>query len=538
MSRALARMLAAWLLLAVMPAVAQTRAWLDRAEISEGETVALNIATDQPVDQIDYGPLRAQFELGGQSVRRSFEWVNGRSQRTSVFSVGLRPRTGGLLVVPPLQVGKARTASLRLVVLPPAVEPANRDADVFLQTDVDARQPYVQQAVGVTVRLNYAIPLLSGQLELEAPPGASLQRVGEDVTYQRLLEGRRYNVVERRYLLIPERSGPLLLPGARLNGITGAGFIGTWFEDERRPVSAASPATPLQVLPIPADAPTPWLPLRALQLRYLQAPTQGWTGTAVTVEIEAVADGASAAQMPVLTLPEVAGVQQFAEPVQLEERFVDGRPRTVARRKFALVPTHPGRLEIPGPTLAWWDAGAHAARTARLPPLRLQIAAGAGSATSAAPTAPAAKPAAVPAQPQPAAGHRQTPAPAWPWWALAAGLLLAGIGCWRYWPGRGRPRVAAPQPTLAAALRRDDPAEIMAALARAAGVSPGDFEALCAWLDAPAQVQALQQLQAARWKTGQLAAALAAVRTAFAAGPRWRQARPSSRSSLPPLYPP
>ena len=48
-----------------------------------GETVALNIATDQPVAEIDYAPLRAQFEIGGQSVRRSYALVNGQARRTS-----------------------------------------------------------------------------------------------------------------------------------------------------------------------------------------------------------------------------------------------------------------------------------------------------------------------------------------------------------------------------------------------------------------------------------------------------------------------
>ena len=75
--------LACLLLALVAPAAsAQTRAWLDRAEITYGETVALNISTDQDVAEIDYAPLRAQFDLGGQSVRRSFQLVNGQARRT------------------------------------------------------------------------------------------------------------------------------------------------------------------------------------------------------------------------------------------------------------------------------------------------------------------------------------------------------------------------------------------------------------------------------------------------------------------------
>ena len=544
MRRTAARWLLLLLVLTALPVFAQTRAWLDRAEITYGETVALNIATDQAVAQVDYAPLQGQFELGGQTVRRSFELVNGRSRTVSVFSVGLRPRAPGLASVPALRVGNASTAPLRLVVLEPTVQPAGANADVFVETDVDATRPYVQQAVGVTVRLNYAIPLLSGQLDLDAPAHASLQRVGEDIQYQRMQGGRRYNVVERRFLLIPERSGPLLLAGARLNGMTGGDFMG--FGGGREPVSAAAPATRLQVQPIPAGAPQPWLPLRGLTLRYLQAPTQAFTGAAASVQVEAVADGATAAQMPALAIADVAGAQVFAEPAQVDEQFVDGRPRTTVRRTFSLVPAHPGALVVAGPRIAWWDAAKGVARVAELPPLHLQVAPGAHAgaasdvATPAVPLPPDARPTDAPA------GSSAMPdARDWRLWSVLIALAaLLGFAWW--WRHRRTPPAAAtdtpaapgvPALSLAAALRAGDPAAVIRALASDAGLATEDLDVLCERLADPEQVDALRQLQAARWGGGDLQAARQAVRLAFAGGARWRQGKRQAHSPLPPLYP-
>lgn len=535
------------LLLAVIaPAVsAQTRAWLDRPEITYGETVALNISTDQDVAEIDYAPLRAQFDLGGQSVRRSFELVNGRARRTSLFSVGLRPRAPGLVSIPALRVGTASTAPLRLVVLEPAVRPASADADVFVEMAVDARQPYVQQAVGVTVRLHYAIPLLSGQLDLDSPPTASLQRVGEDITYQRLLGGRVYSVVERRFLLVPERSGPLVLPGARLNGVAGSGYGGPMFGDDRRPVSAAAPAVRLDVRPIPAAAPQPWLPLRGLSLRYLKAPRQAFAGQAAEVEIELVADGATAAQVPAITLPDVSGVQAFADPPQVEEQFVEGRPRTVVRRRIALVPIRPGTSVIPGPRMAWWDAVAGAPRTAMLPPLRLQVAPAAGS-------VPAAKPGpSVPARAHTPVAPARAPSPPvaldlrWVWGGLVLAAIAAVITVLvvvRQRRVRGaasgasgaRGATASAALPLAVALRGDDLGLIAQALVAEADV---DLDGLCRVLDDPAQVAAVRALQAARWGDGDPQAAVRQLRTAFAGGLRRKRAGEDAASLLPPLYP-
>lgn len=535
--------LACLLLALVAPAAsAQTRAWLDRAEITYGETVALNISTDQDVAEIDYVPLRAQFDLGGQSVRRSFQLVNGQARRTSLFSVGLRPRAPGLASVPVLRVGTASTAPLRLVVLEPTVRPASADADVFVETTVDARQPYVQQAVGVTVRLHYAIPLLSGQLDLDSPPDASLQRVGEDITYQRLLGGRPYNVVERRFLLVPERSGPLVLPGARLNGITGGGYSGPMFEDDRRPVSAAAPAVRLEVQPIPAAAPQPWLPLRGLSLRYLKAPRQAFAGQAAEVEIELVADGATAAQVPAITLPDVPGVQAFADPPQVEEQFVEGRPRTVVRRRIALVPARAGTQAVPGPRITWWDAVGGQPRTAALPPLQLQVAPGARPPAAPDPAVSAPSPTPVAAEAKPAAWPA---APALLPVALAALVVLVTVVlvAWRRRarrrasaPAEGQPgrSVRAKPPSMAAALRGDDLGAIAEALVAEGG---SDLDALCAGLADPAQVAAVRALQAARWGDGDPQAAVRQLRAAFAGGLRRKHAGHGTTSVLPPLYP-
>lgn len=549
--RGLTWLLLMWLVLVALPASAQTRAWLDRPEITDGETVALNIQTDQAVSQIDFSPLQQVFDLGGQTVRRSFELVNGQSSTTSVFSVGLRPRAPGILIVPALRVGNATTAALRLVVLPPAVQPATAKADVFVETEVDATQPYVQQSVGVTVRLNYAVPLLSGQLDLQAPEHASLQRVGEDIQYQRMLGGRRYSVVERRFLLIPERSGPLLLPGARLNGITGGGFTGQFFEDDRQQVSVAAPDQTLRVLPIPAGAPLPWLPLHSLQLRYLQAPKQAWAGQAATVEVEMVADGATAAQVPALEFPAVSSVQVFAEPPQIMEQFVNGRPRTTVRRTVALVPAQAGALGVPGSRIVWWDAEHHVARASTLPPLHLQVAAGVRMDAP-----PALPPVANAASAPRSAAMDVSPDDGLPvhpgWrrrlreWGLAAGVLavLGIIGWW--WSRTTSSRVVTtPAPASAAALRdalskaldAGDLARIGSALVAAARVAVDDLDAVRAHLADAAQQEAVERLQAARWGRGDAQMAVRALRAAFAGGARWRETKQQAHSLLPPLYP-
>ncbi|WP_425508709.1 BatD family protein [Stenotrophomonas oahuensis] len=430
--------------------------------------------------------------------------------------------------------------------------PVRGNATAFLEMEVDDRDPYVQQSVGVVVRLYYASQLLSGELGLDAPDGASMQRVGQDRSLVREVNGRRYNLVERRYLLIPERSGPLLLPGARFEGRAAGGFFDEMFGGGNGRLRATAPDQPLQVQPQPAAAPQPWLPLHDLRLRYTAAPTRARAGEAVTVVVEAVADGATRAQFP--ELPEIdagADAQVFAEPAQYDESFNGSTPQLKLTRRYAIVPRQPGTLVVPGLRMPWWDVRNAQAQTATLPDLTLNV----GQGSSAAPATPPpqdtrealpdgesgtgspALPAAAPARP-------------WGWIAAAGGFALLWLLTLAWgWRRRRQPVASATTPpagtrrapTLAQLRQHLDTGsldEVIATLAGMGGLR--GLDDVLAALAEPDQRQALQAMQAARWSRdgGGVAVARQALRRAFHDGPHWRHVASTDHTRLAPLYPP
>lgn len=88
------------------------------------------------------------------------------------------------------------------------------------------------------------------------------------------------------------------------------------------------------------------------------------------------------------------------------------------------------------------------------------------------------------------------------------------------------------------ALARGDLGAIVQALCATAMPSAADLDAVRARLADPAQRAAVDALQRARWGDGDNAATLAALRKAFASGPRWRaSAKRAEPVLLPPLYP-
>lgn len=544
MSLQIARALACALVLlcadGLIAAHAATRAWLDRDRIEVGETTTLNIETDQAGARMpDFSALVPDFVLSAHSSSRGTDRVNGQLRERVLFAVALKPRREGLMTVPALRVGGESTGPLQLTVTPASTAPARAGEPVFIEGEADSQAPYVQQSIGYTLRLYYATPLVSGQLDQPEPEGAAIQRIGSDLQYTRELGGRRYTVVERRFLIVPERSGTLTIPGARFEGTGVGGYFDDMFGSGRRALRANGPPRILDVRPLPDGAPQPWLPLHGLELRYLATPQQARAGAAATIDIELVADGAAAAQLPELVLPPVDGAQVFPEPAQVDEGFERGRLRTRVTRRFSLVPAAEGRLQVAAPRVDWWDVRAGVARTASLPALELDVAAG-----SAAPVTPV-------------GAHANDAvivhgAGAWPWVALAFALLWLATLAWAW---RRRTHAAAvataqrhpPPPgpatsprTLQRVLYAGDLSEVAQALCALATPPATSLEALSQRIADPAQRAALLGLQQARWAGGDAAAAREALREAFVRGPLWCSDDPrdgAGSALLPPLYP-
>ncbi|MET0289925.1 MAG: BatD family protein [Pseudoxanthomonas sp.] len=541
-----------------LDAQAATRAWLDRARASVGEPVVLNVETDQRDAQPDLSPLEADFELGQTSSSQQTQMSNAGVSRRNLFAVTLSPRRAGQLVVPALQVGSERTTPVALAVGEPAAAVPGQ-SPAFIETEVDDRTPYVQQSVGVTVRLFYP-PMATGRLEQPAPQGGALQSVGEDSSSTRELGGRRYSVVERHYLLVPDRSGNLTLPPARFRGQDVRNWMNDLFGDGPRSLQTSGQPQVLEVQPQPSDAPQPWLPLRSLRLRYTGAPSTARAGEAATFTVEAVAVGATAAQLPDLPVPSVPGAQVFPEPAQTTERFVDGQPQLTVTRRYSLVPEGAGKLSVPAVGLGWWNVGEGRAAEATLPALTLQVAPGTGGFANR--TLPAPRP----EQPQVAPGQASAavasdvPVAAgviasglWFWVAIAFGVLwlltLLLFVLWRRRGGMAPTQGESSGPPAARYLPRRTLADLRRALDTGTldevadalrGMAPRplrDLDAVTAALALPAQQRALEALRRARWADGDGPQARQQLRQAFAEGPRWRVAPPPAAPVLEPLYP-
>jgi hypothetical protein len=415
---------------------------LDREQIRIGETVTLQVVGEgQNLSPPDFAPLAVDFELLGRSTSSQLSIIGGQTVARTTWTVELEPRRAGILRIPPIPVGVRATPPLTLTVTEaPAIADGDGE-DVFLELDIEPRDPYVQQPVQMVVRLFYAVGLTEGNLREPEVEDAAMIRLGQDRNFAAERHGRRYQVVERVFSLRLERSGEVRIGPAQFQGRALRQGARRTLMDPGVRVSARTPPQILNVRPRPAAARGDWLPARSLHIEDELGPdpSSARVGEPLTRSVRLLVEGLALDQLPELVHPELAGAQIYADRPVGHGRESGRWPSAEREFRFAIVPSEPGELVLPEMRIAWWDVQADQPREAVLPMRKVTV------------SAATAGTAAIPAQDTPAgiavddSGAPPIPTPGlWPWISLGlGGLWLATMGGW-WWTARASRTGAAP----------------------------------------------------------------------------------------------
>lgn len=542
-----ALLLAAALLLLGQPARAeQLRAWVDRSELAVGEIVELNLESDDPAPsgRPDLSVLEAQFEVLDTRLLTYHDEGKAPGDLDSRLVIGLQPKIAGRLLIPPLQVGSARSAAIELEVSEARPVAAASQAPVFIDASLDSDSVYVQAQAILTLRVYHSVPLYDDSRLSPLELGdARVEALGAPRTHEVMLDGVRHGVIETRYALFPQHSGELRIPALRFDATaldTSDGGAQPFGPRSGKPLQVQSPELILRVKPKPADYPAeaPWLPARVLTLSEHWSPAQGTlrVGDSLTRSILLRAEGLASAQLPVLKAPEQEQwLRSYPEQPRLHNR--QGAQGLIGSREesVALVPTAAGRIELPALEVVWWNTVEDRLVRSRLPAHSLAVEDNPSLIVETAPVLPA--------------DLNEGEVLLWPW-QLATALLsltsLLGFGLW--WRARRLPAV------IRAAASGPSPRTLQDDLRRACqGNDPqATRQALDAW--ARQQPETLADM-AARYVP--LSDALDGLNGALysASGHSWQgealwqaigslppppqsdSARPPKPGSLPPLYP-
>lgn len=385
------------------PAWASVTASLDRTQVTLGERVRLLIQNDSNQgDQPNIAPLRQDFNILGSSQGSSTQIVNGHFSSQRQFTVFLEPTHEGSIKIGPIQWGAEQSPALLLSVgssadagKPGADAPANA-APVAMNATLDNKQPYVQAAVVMTLKVYVGVPMLQASLDWPSSSDVLAKQIGEDKQSTEVRNGRNYQVIERKYVLIPQRSGKISLKGPVFEGqvqdvgsIDGAdidAFFGNVFGHSQlsrmmggtRPVKLAASPIEINVLPRPDVASASnWLPARKVTLEENWRPDGGAirVGEPLTRHLHLSALGLTGAQLPDLSalMPVPDGLKTYPDKATTDDTLSSGSLLGSRDQDVALIANAPGHYEFPALQLSWWDSDAQVQRQVVLPARSLDV---------------------------------------------------------------------------------------------------------------------------------------------------------------------
>jgi len=456
-------------------------AYVDRNPIQVDETVqfVVKVNGDSSGGAPDLSSLEHDFDVLGTSQSTQTSIINGRTNTVTQWVSTLAPKHAGSITIQPIQVGTGTSAPLTLTVLQSGKPgQVNKARDVFVDIQVEPHDPYVQSQVTYTVKLYHAVPIHEGRLDEPNSPDVLVQKLGEDRSYETIIDGRRYQVIERQYALFPQKSGTITLPALAFTGqvpeqrrrrslfddmmgnrprMFGNDPFDALFQTTRA-VRARGEAVTLTVRPMPPSFGSGhWLPAEEVMLQ------ETWTpedldqqalriGEPLTRTIMTVAKGVTGSQLPEIPVTESDRIKIYPDQPLTDTKVEGSSTIGIRQQKLAFVPTESGEIQLPAIDLPWWDSKSDMVRIAHLPARTLRVLPEVGTIE---PTNPAAQLSASSRPPQivgqdsaaMVGESRQndtilSPPAGWPlqWWKAGTAVLsvLWVLTCLAWWSDRNR----------------------------------------------------------------------------------------------------
>lgn len=354
---------------------AAVTASVDRERVEQNESFTLEIVFDGDPDTApDFSPLEADFFLGQTSQLSNTRILNGSITRSMTWTVALMAKRTGLLTIPPITIGNEQSDPVSIDVREPSYEPPG-EADVFITSEIDVAEAYVQAQVLYTIKVYRAVATRQPALREPSYSGAEVlvEHASDERNYDAILNGRAYTVSERSYAIFPQESGAVSISPARFEArvlrdgrITGRKV----FESESQT---------LTVKPIPPPPPefpnAAWLPARELTL------TDNWSrdlqglraGEPISRDITISVLGQLETQIPVIEAPDTDGISVYPDKPILGRRLDARGIRGERTDRYAMIGVAGGRVTLPKLSVPWWNVETGEWQVAEIPELVISI---------------------------------------------------------------------------------------------------------------------------------------------------------------------
>ena len=361
-------------------ALTKVSATVDKNPVVVNESLVLTVTADDDIDSnaLDTSALLSDFMVGRTSVSSQTSMINFKTTRTTTWTTVLIARKPGEFVIPAFDVDGVKSQTIEIKALAADSATATSAQDLFITTQVSAREIYVQQQITLTVKLHFSAELKRGSLTEPTLPSANILQIGKDKESENIINGKRYRIIERIYAISPQQSGDVILKSPVFSGeiimpsSRRSNFLS--FADSK-PVSVIGDDISLTIKPIPTQINGSWLPseLVALHQEWQPTPAQFKVGEPITRTITLTAAGLSEAQLPEITMTVPQGLKVYPDQAELHTGLNNERLVSQKVANFAIVASQPGEYQLPDITIPWWNTVTNKAEIAKIPGQKITV---------------------------------------------------------------------------------------------------------------------------------------------------------------------
>ncbi|MCD6185495.1 MAG: protein BatD [Deltaproteobacteria bacterium] len=342
---------------------------LDRSSALLTDTVVMKVKVTgkRKSDFPDVDGL-SSFDVvnGGTSSR--LEIINGSMSSGVEYTFYLTPLKQGDFVIGPARVRVKKKAyasnSVKLTVSKERNDKIkNESASLFLKALISKGKSYVNQNVLYTLKLLRRKQVSDISLEMPEVEGLVFESLVEPKKYSTVIDAKRYEVIEIKYVLIPNKEGKYKIPAAAMRmtcyerSRRDSFFQDSFFNMSRgKPIYLSSNEIQLDVKKLPdLNRPDDFSGLVGrFEVKSKLDPTEVKTNESATLTITVKGTG-NVRQIPDLKLSDIKGLKLYQDKPQLIINKGDSAIFGEKIMKWAIVPEKGGEYKIPAIGLSFFD---------------------------------------------------------------------------------------------------------------------------------------------------------------------------------------
>jgi len=341
---------------------------LDRqkATLSDSIQMVIKVSDTRSCDSspVIKGLDSFQVSQGGSSSR--VEIINGKFSSSLDYTYYIQPSRAGTFQLGPATVkvkGKvfqSNTATLSILKTPSPESPDR--GPIFLSVDLSSKKAYVEEQILYTLKLYLKTSVSDISLQLPELDHLAFKQLEKPREYRGVYDGSTYRIIEVPYGLMALKVGNYGIEPSRMSMSvydsrrSRRGFFDDPFFRSARPVTIASQALELKIIPLPDKGKPKGFSglVGSFKIEATLAPSKMRVGESATLTVHISGRG-NVNRIPDLKMPNLDHIKVYADEPVFEARPDIKGLAGFKTMKWAIVPEQQGDYEIPPLSLSFFD---------------------------------------------------------------------------------------------------------------------------------------------------------------------------------------